>query len=76
MEKLYTRREAASKLGISLTSLDTARNTGAITYIQYVPNGNVFFTEEALDEYVAKNTHQASPIERRMTYRKPWANKR
>ena len=41
MEKLYTRREAASMLGISLTSLDTARNTGAIAFIQYVPNGSV-----------------------------------
>lgn len=54
MEKLYTRREAASMLGISLTSLDTARNTGAIAFIQYVPNGSVFFTEEALQEYMLR----------------------
>ena len=75
MEKLYTRREAASMLGISLTSLDTARNTGAIAFIQYVPNGSVFFTEEALQEYIAKHTYQAKPEERRVTYRKPWAHK-
>ena len=75
MEKLYTRREAASMLGISLTSLDTARNTGAIAFIQYVPNGSVFFTEETLQEYIAKHTYQAKPDERRVTYRKPWANK-
>ena len=75
MEKLYTRREPASMLGISLTSLDTARNTGAIAFIQYVPNGSVFFTEEALQEYIAKHTYQAKPEERRVTYRKPWAHK-
>lgn len=68
-------REAASMLGISLTSLDTARNTGAIAFIQYVPNGSVFFTEEALQEYIAKHTYQAKPEERRVTYRKPWAHK-
>lgn len=75
MEKLYTRREAASMLGISLTSLDTARSTGEITFIQYVRNGSVFFTEEALQEYIAKHTYQAHPEERRVTYRKPWANR-
>ncbi len=76
MEKLYTRREAASMLGISLNSLDLARLSGAITYIQYVPNGNVFFTEEALQEYVAKCTHQAVPEARKQTYRKPWTSKK
>jgi hypothetical protein len=75
MEKLYTRREAASMLGISLTSLDTARSAGAISFIQYVPNGSVFFTEEAMQEYIAKSTHKAIPEERRVTYRKPWATK-
>ena len=54
---------------------DTARNTGAIAFIQYVPNGSVFFTEEALQEYIAKHTYQAKPEERRVTYRKPWAHK-
>lgn len=75
MEKLYTRREAASLLGISLTSLDTARSSGAIAFIQYVPNGSVFFTEEALLEFVARCTHKAAPSEQRETYRKPWSNK-
>ena len=60
---------------VIITSLDTARNTGAIAFIQYVPNGSVFFTEEALQEYIAKHTYQAKPEERRVTYRKPWAHK-
>ena len=76
MEKLYSRKEAASMLGISLNALDLARTTGAIAFVQYVPNGNVFFTEEALQEYVARGTHQAVPEPRKATYRKPWANKR
>ena len=76
MEKLYSRKEAASMLGISLNALDFARAAGAITFVQYVPNGNVFFTEEALLEYVAKCTHQAVPESRKMTYRKQWVNKK
>ncbi|MBR5409375.1 MAG: DNA-binding protein, partial [Clostridia bacterium] len=63
-------------LGISLNALDLARAAGAITFVQYVPNGNVFFTEEALLEYVAKCTHQAVPESRKMTYRKQWVNKK
>ena len=44
MEKLITRKEAARLLGISLATLDEARNSGLISYIQYVPNGCVYFT--------------------------------
>ena len=70
MEKLYTRKEAAVLLGISLATLDTARTNGAISFVQYVPNGCVYFTSEALQEYVAKCTHRAAPIEKQATYRK------
>lgn len=70
MEKLYIRKEAAVLLGISLATLDTARTTGAISFVQYVPNGCVYFTSEALQEYVAKCTHRAVPIEKQATYRK------
>lgn len=70
MEKLYTRKEAATILGMSITTLDTARTTGAISFVQYVPNGCVFFTSEALQEYIAKCTHRALPLEKRETLRK------
>ena len=69
MEKLITRKEAAKILGISLATLDEARNSGLISYIQYVPNGCVYFTHTSLQEYIAKSTHRAKPIERRSTYR-------
>ena len=69
MEKLFTRKEAAKLLGISLTTLDDARNSGLISYIQYVPNGYVYFTDAALQEYIAKSTHRAKPMEKRSTYR-------
>ena len=69
MEKLFTRKEAAKLLGISLTTLDDARNSGLISYIQYVPNGCVYFTDAALQEYIAKSTHRAKPMEKRSTYR-------
>ena len=69
MEKLITRKEAAKLLGISIATLDEARNNGLISYIQYVPNGCVYFTSVALQEYIAKSTHRAKPIEKRETYR-------
>ena len=39
MEKLITRKEAAKILGISIATLDAARQNGLISYVQYVPNG-------------------------------------
>lgn len=69
MEKLITRREAAKLLEISISTLDEARNNGLISYIQYVPNGCVYFTDTGLQEYIAKCTHRAKPMEKRTTYR-------
>ena len=43
MEKLITRKEAAEILGISIATLDAARNNGLISYVQYVQNGCVYF---------------------------------
>ncbi len=54
MEKLITRKEAAKILGISLTTLDEARNSGLISYIQYVPNGCVYFTHTSLQSISQK----------------------
>ena len=78
MERLITRKEAAQILGISIATLDAARNNGQISYVQYVPNGCVFFTDSGLQEYVAKCTHRAKPGERAgmMTYRKPHGRRR
>ena len=35
MEKLISRKEAAKLLGISIATLDAARNSGLISYVQY-----------------------------------------
>ena len=59
MEKLITRKEAAKILGVSIATLDAARNNGLISYVQYVQNGCVYFTDAGLQEYVAKCTHRA-----------------
>ena len=40
-------------------------------YVQYVQNGCVYFTAAGLQEYIAKCTHRAKPVERSTTYRKP-----
>ena len=69
MEKMITRKEAAKLLGISLTTLDEARNSGLISYVQYVPNGCVYFTNASLQEYIAKCTYRAKPSEKRETVR-------
>ena len=71
MDKLITRKEAASILGISVKTLYTARTDGLISYVQYVENGCVYFTEVGIQEYIAKCTHRAKPMERAATYRKP-----
>ena len=67
MDKLITRKEAASILGISVKTLDAARTDG----LKYVENGCVYFTEVGIQEYIAKCTHRAKPMERAATYRKP-----
>lgn len=70
MEKLITRREAAQILGISIQTLDAARQNGQISYVQYVQNGCVYFTDSCLQEYIAKCTHRARPTAPVQTYRK------
>ena len=76
MEKLITRKEAARILGISIATLDVARQNGLISYVQYVPNGCVYFTDTALQEYVAKCTKRAKPADNNATYRKQYHSKR
>ena len=71
MEPLYTRKQTAKLLGISIATLDTARKEGLISYIQYVPNGSVYFTNTGIQEYISKNTHRSRPAESRPTYRIP-----
>ncbi len=72
MEKMLTRKETARLLGISLSTLDDAKNRGLISYVQYVENGCVYYTESAIQEYIARSTHRALPVNCiRETYRKP-----
>lgn len=70
MEKLYSRKETAKMLGIGLTTLDAARAAGLITFVQYIDNGSIHFTEDAIQEYIARSTHRAKPVEATPTYRK------
>lgn len=57
-------------LEISLDTLDHARTEGLITYVQYVENGCVYFTEVGLQEYIARCTHRARPKDSNPTFRK------
>ena len=60
MEKLITRKEAAKLLGISIATLDEARNSGLISYIQYVPNGCVYFTDKYVNGQSIK--YKVTPV--------------
>ena len=64
MDKLITRKETASILGISVKTLDAARTDGLISYVQYVENGCVYFTEVGIQEYIGlMNTCKAQAEE-------------
>lgn len=72
MSNLLSRKEAAERLGISVVTLDEARKFGRIAFIQRVPGGRCFFTEEAIKEYISRCTHPARPITKAVgsTYRR------
>lgn len=68
---LHTRQETAKILGVSVSTLDNERNDGRISFIQYRPNGKVMISDEAIQEYIKRNTHsaRATPVYVQ-TYRK------
>lgn len=59
---LLTCKEAAARLGISLPTLDAERKARRLAYIQRRPDGKVWITEEAIEEYLARITYQARPL--------------
>ncbi len=61
MVALLSRKEAAAKLGVSLITLDKARESGHLAYIQHCPGGKVWITEDAIDDFLMRATHQARP---------------
>ena len=73
MVKLLKRKEAARLLGVSIATLDAARANGQVSFVQYVENGCVYFTEQGLQEYIARFTHRAKPrvINTGTTFRNP-----
>lgn len=72
MGSLISRKDAALRLGISLVTLDEERTAGRLSYIQRAPGCKVFLRESDLDDWLARNTHQARPVQlsNRPTYRK------
>lgn len=69
--ELLTRKEAADRLGISLSTLDIERSSGRMAYIQRKPGGKVWISEAAIADYLARATHPAKPTTQLVsTYRK------
>lgn len=68
---LLTRKEAAVRLGITLSTLDLERSCGQLAYIQRKPGGKVLISEAAITDYLARATHPARPAGQMVqTYRK------
>lgn len=72
MSNLLTRKEAATRLGISLVTLDEERASGRLSYIQRAPGCKVYFRESDIETWLARCTHQALPVQvlERPTYRR------
>lgn len=54
--KLYSRKEAASMIGIHVNYLDRMCRSGRIGYYQRLPGKKVQFSQEQIDEYT--QTHK------------------
>lgn len=69
--ELLTREQAAKRLGMSVSTLDSERCQGNLAYIQRKKNGKVWISETAIQEYIDRGTHEARPIRSAIpTYRK------
>lgn len=76
MDGLLSRKDAAARLGVSLMTLDAERAAGRLAYIQKKPNGKVWITEQAIEEYLARGTHHVKPERKiQQTYRNRRADK-
>lgn len=71
MESLMTRREAAAYMGISVSTIDRILKSGQMAYVQRIPNGKVWISLNAINEYIARVTRPAMPVPaNRQTYRR------
>lgn len=69
--ELLTRKEAAARLGMAISTLDMERSCGQLAYIQRKPGGKVWISETAIADYLARATHPAKPANQVIsTYRK------
>lgn len=56
-ERLFTREQAAERLGISLSTLDAERKSGNLGYIQRKRRGKVWITEQHIQDYLNQWNH-------------------
>lgn len=68
---LLNREQAAERLGISISTLDSERYRGNLAYIQRKRNGKVWIPETAIEEYLNRGLHEVKPMRTvGQTYRK------
>ena len=56
-ERLFTREQAAERLGISLSTLDAEKKSGNLGYIQRKRRGKVWITEQHIQDYLNQWNH-------------------
>lgn len=56
MYKIYTTKETAEMLRISVRMLSRIRRTGEIVYNRYTPRGSVFYEEDTILEHLKNHT--------------------
>ena len=54
---LYTRQQAAERLGMSVWTLDAERRSGKLAFIQRKENGKVLISEDAIRDYLSRASH-------------------
>lgn len=61
MTGMLNRKQAAERLGMSVTNLDRERIAGRLAYVQRREGGRVWIPEEAIIQYISKAMHPAEP---------------
>ena len=61
---MLSRQEAAQRMGISLDVLDRLRRSGELAYLQHCKGSKVWVPEWAIDEYFARITRPARPVQK------------
>lgn len=61
---MLSRQQAAERMGISLDVLDRLRISGELAYVQHHKGSKVWVPEWAIEQYFARITRPARPVQK------------